>query len=85
MKRLALLLAVVVVVIAALYLMQYVSPPSVVEIAPQPATAETTGVVKSLAWRFPPWGSSPQRVAVTLRDGSEIEATVVPGCTVRTG
>src|SRR5437016_2611315 len=85
MKRLASLLAVVVVVITALYLVQYVYPPSVVEIAPQHPAAQTTGVVKSLVSKFPPWGSSAQRAAVTLRDGSEVEATVVPGCTVRAG
>ena len=70
--------------VAGLGLAQYLAP---VRIGPamQVEAVRTSGVLKDL--REPGWLSSSnlKQATVVLADGSTVEASVIPGCDVRTG
>ena len=84
-RRLSIFLGAIVAVVLGLIVAQYALQPVVIEAGPAHPTAQTTGVVKSLA-PAPLLSASPlQRATVRLAEGGEVEASVLPGCVVHLG
>ena len=82
MRRLLILLT---IVIAAAVVAQFAMRPRIVETDRASATVRTTGIVIVLLPA--PWYSTSklERATVTLSDGGDVEATVLPGCIVKPG
>ena len=86
MKRRTLVLIILVAAVAMFIALYAVPPPVIVSGPSAPLiSTKTTGVVKSV--REPGWFSSSQlqRATILLADGSLVEASVLPGCVVRSG
>jgi hypothetical protein len=84
-RRIAVVLALVVVSVVALLLTQYSLSTTVVQASPAKSVGETTGVVKVLRAAALFSRSKAKRATVTLADGSEVEAKVLPECFVQVG
>jgi hypothetical protein len=86
MKRhIVILVCSIIALVMGLVIAQPMLRPTVVEAGPARPISKTTGVVKSFR-AAPLISSSPlQRAVVKLADGSEVEASVLPGCVVQSG
>ena len=84
-RRVLILLGCSIAAVVLLVLVPSAMQPTIVWRGAAQPTERTTGVVKSLKGPTFLSASKLQRAAVTLSDGSEVEATVLPGCIVHLG